>query len=342
MAAVLAVLGALLTVAPPDAALPEASAASAQKLRVASFNIRSVSLSPSGSVKSWKDRRAAVVSTIMSDRPDVLGVQEANPSRHWKSRLVSGDNQFQDLRNGLNAAGGNYRLTNSWAFNCVNAATNYNCTPKARGASGGQRILYNADRVGLVSQGAVKYAKQEAGAEPRYLVWAVLQLKSNGSRFYFVNTHLADSPEAVLLAQWKGLVGWVKSHAAGRPVVVVGDFNTSKWNYTAQSMLPAMKQAGFGDVLNSEYKELRPSPLRARDMVNGWVNTYNGGSRDLRTFSYFDRRDIPGKGIDWVFASNHLAVPQYKVVLRFDPLSLLVSGTLPSDHNMVRADLMVP
>jgi endonuclease/exonuclease/phosphatase family metal-dependent hydrolase len=342
-AAALAVLGALATVGPPGQVVSTASAAGGDNLRVASFNVLGVSAGTTGSLKSWKERRSAVVATIMGDKPDVLGVQEVNPSSYWKSRLVSGDNQYFDLRNGLNRAGGNYKLTNAYAFNCVNASTMNKCVRKYRGASGAQRILYNADRVSLVSQGSVKYAKQAGTKDPRYMAWAVLKLKSNGSRFLFVNTHLANDPESVLVAQWKQLTSWVKDHAHGRPVVVVGDFNTSKWNSTAKEMLPAMKRAGFGDVLNQEYRVLRPDPPRARSIAEaGWLWSYNEGSKDVRKYSYHDARDVPGKGIDWIFATNSLRVQEYEVVLRFDRRTLQVQGNLPSDHNMVEADLLLP
>lgn len=323
---------------------PPANAVTAQtNLKVASFNVMSVAAKPYGALKPWKDRRAAVVSTVLRDKPDVLGVQEATASLYYKPQLVSGDHQFLDLRNGLVSAGGNYRLTNSYAFNCVNSNTDYKCVKQYRGASGGQRILYNADRIELVSQGSVDFAQQASTTEPaRGIAWAVLKHKSNGARFFVANTHLANSPETVLVAQWKQLASVVKTKAGTLPVVVLGDFNTSKWNATAAEMLPAMRTAGFGDVLNSTYNVLRPNPPRALSIAqNGWINSFNNGSRDVKTFSYHSSRDVPGKGIDWVFATNSLRVPNYRVVLNYDA-NLQVVGTLPSDHNMVGADLTLP
>lgn len=340
-AAGLAVAGVLAALAPSAGT---ASAATPPTLKIASFNVMSVAAQPYGALKPWKDRRAAVVKTIMTDKPDVLGVQEATASLAYKDRLVSGDHQFLDLRNGLVSAGGNYKLTNSYAFNCVNANTSYKCVKQYRGASGGQRILYNADRVELVSQGSLDYAQQASTTEPpRGVAWAVLRLKANGREFFFADTHLANSPETVLVAQWKQLASYVKTKAAGRPTVVVGDFNTSKWNATSSEMLPAMRAAGFGDVLNSQYQVLRPNPARALSIAQkGWVHSFNNGSRDVKTFSYYASRDVPGKQIDYVFATNSLVVPNHRVVLPFDPVTLQVTGTLPSDHNMVGADLLLP
>ena len=342
-----AVAGVVAAVGPPAAqgtgatALPDATAVASATgtLRVASFNIQSVATDrTSGAQKPWKSRRSAVVSTILGERPDVLGVQEANPSPSFASHLVNGDNQFLDLRNGLNSAGGNYKLTNAYAFNCVNARTNYKCVKKSRGASHSERILYNADTIELVSQGAVKYASQSS-SEPRYLAYAVLRQKSTGKKFYFADTHLASSPASTTVAQWKGLVSWVKGHAAGLPVIVVGDFNTQKRMPNAKEMLPAMRRAGFGDVLNQEYMVNPIAAPRAQSTVAGWANTFNYESKDVTTYSpYTTRREKAGDNIDWVFATNSLPVLQWKVA-GFNLQTLLVDGTLPSDHNMVRADL---
>ena len=48
-----------------------------------------------------------------------------------------------------------------------------------------------------------------------------------------------------------------------------------------------------------------------------------------------------GNNIDWVFASNELAVPEWKVVARFDK-QLRLKGVIPSDHFMVRATITLP
>ena len=46
--------------------------------------------------------------------------------------------------------------------------------------------------------------------------------------------------------------------------------------------------------------------------------------------------------IDWVFATNTIPVLQWKVVVDYDPATLQVLGTFPSDHNMVAATLSIP
>ena len=46
--------------------------------------------------------------------------------------------------------------------------------------------------------------------------------------------------------------------------------------------------------------------------------------------------------IDYIFASNNLRVPYFKTVSSFDPRNLRVGGRIPSDHNMLRATVMIP
>jgi len=317
-----------------------AAAAAGAELRVASFNIQSVSLDKtSGNQRPWRQRRAGVIADILGERPDVVGVQEANPSRTFASRLVDGVTQYFDLRNGLNKRGGNYQLTNGYSYNCVRPTTTYKCRYQYRGASHGDRILYNRDTLTLRSQGATKYRVQGAGADPRYIVWAVFRVRSTGRDFLFVNTHLRGG--STVRTQWTQLINRVNQLGRGRPVVVVGDFNTQKFGKPADVMLPAMRRAGYGDVLNQQYQVNPVTHPRAQHTVNGWVNSLNHLNRNMRDWSYDERKDKTGNNIDWIFASNSLPVLEYKTVVDYDS-SLRVVGTFPSDHNMIRATLALP
>jgi hypothetical protein len=103
-----------------------------------------------------------------------------------------------------------------------------------------------------------------------------------------------------------------------------------------------MKRAGYGDVLNQQYLVNPSRGVRARTRINGWMNTYNHLSRSVAVFGYEDRHDKTGNGIDWIFASNSLPVKDYKVVVHWNRATGRVVGTLPSDHNMIRATLSLP
>jgi endonuclease/exonuclease/phosphatase family metal-dependent hydrolase len=339
----LGLVAALAVVGQPQAS-PASAAAAPATLRVGSFNIQSVSLdATTGNQRPWRTRRAGVVADILGERLDVVGVQEANPSRAFESRLVSASatTQYGDLKNGLNAAGGNYRVANSYAFNCVNHWTQYKCVYQYRGASGGDRILYNANTLSLVKAGGTKFKVQGTGG-PLYIAWAILRVKSTGREFLFTNVHLRAGQTAAMRAQWKQLISRANQLKGSRPVIAVGDFNAHRAHPLAAEMLPAMKAAGYGDVLNQVYKQTPVANPRAKSTVNGWVNTVNRLDRNMRNWSYDDRRSWPAYNIDYVFATNSLPVEQWKVVVDYYPTTLQVKGVFPSDHNMVRATLTLP
>lgn len=327
----------------PRAALAAAAQRGATDINVASFNIQSAGHDrTAGLQRPWRHRRATVVRQILSNRTDVVGVQEAAYTPSFVRRLVSGRTQYHDLRNGLNRQGGRYAVTTNAAVNCVRAYVAHNCRGRDRNASAAERIIYNKRTLAVVRTGSLRYSRQTARTPNMYLAWAVLRSRATGARFLFTTTHLDPSSRAVRRSQWRQMIRTVRRVRNGLPVVSVGDFNTNKIDPMARTMLPAMRGAGFGDVLNQQYRVNPTRNVRARTRVNGWLNTYNHLTRRVATFGYEDRRGNTGNGIDWIFASNHLAVLEYEVVCDFHPRTLRVQGTMPSDHNMIRARLRLP
>jgi endonuclease/exonuclease/phosphatase family metal-dependent hydrolase len=312
-------------------------------VRFGSYNVESVSLDKTdGEQRPWRDRRPGVLAGILGEHVDVIGLQEANHGTSFESRLVDGATQFEDIRNGLNSGGQNFELTNPYAANCENAATTYQCIYQDRGVAGSDRILYNKDRIAMVSQGGYFYATQDSAGTPRNLAYAVLRVRQTGSEFLFTSTHLEAHDAATREAQWREMITKVGSLKGSLPVVSVGDFNMQKFDVMAATMLPAMQHAGIGDVLSQEYAVNPGVDVRAQRRINGWINSANHMTRDVATFGYEDRHDKTGNNIDYIFASNALVVKEWKMVLDFDPTTLQVRGIIPSDHNMVRATITIP
>ena len=182
-----------------------------------------------------------------------------------------------------------------------------------------------------------------SGSTDRYLVWATFTQKSTGKKFFFADTHLSPNSSTVKKKEWQELIPKIRElNTASLPVISVGDFNTSKFSAEAQDMLPAMKSAGFGDVMNQEYKVNPPRSPRAKVVVNGWINSYNDYRRSIVDYAYTTRHDKVGNGIDWIFATNSLAIKQWKVVIDFNPSTLTINGVIPSDHNMVSSIITLP
>ncbi|HYO38940.1 MAG TPA: endonuclease/exonuclease/phosphatase family protein [Nocardioidaceae bacterium] len=311
-------------------------------IRVASFNVQSVSLDrTSGARRPWKVRRATVIRQILQERVDVIGLQELNPSNVFRSRLVAGTNMMLDLRNGLNRSGGRYRLNSNAAVNCARAASSYRCRFAYRAASGSERILYNTRTLTQLRRGFVRYSRQGVGAKMNGMVWSVLRSRVNGKRFLFTSTHLDARSRSTRVAQWQQMIAAIKRLRGNMPVVSVGDFNAHKFDPITRTMLPAMKRAGVGDVLNQQYRVNPSRGVRAERRVHAWVNSYNHSSRNVAGYGYPHARSKTGVSIDYIFASNRLRVKEFKVVLNFDPRTLRVRGVLPSDHNMLRATVVL-
>ncbi len=311
-------------------------------IRAGSFNVMTVhGDQTAGEQTTWANRRSTVVSQIMGEHLDVLGAQEVDQSYYRTSQLVDGATQYLDLLNGLNEAGGSYALTSEYTYNCVRPLTSYNCVYQDRGASAGDRIYYNTKTLELVRRGAYLFPSQDV-LKSYGMAWAVLRVKASGTEFLFTTTHLCPPNRTVRVEQWNQLIKEINRIKGSLPVIATGDFNTQKFDTIVQTMLPAMKNAGYGDVLNQTYATNPIANPRAQKSINGWVNSLGRWNRDVKSYSYYNNRSKTGNNIDYVFASNYLPVKEWKMVLDFDPTSLQVRGTLPSDHHLVRATLTLP
>jgi endonuclease/exonuclease/phosphatase family metal-dependent hydrolase len=282
-----------------------------------------------------------VVHQILSRNLDVLGIQEANQSKIYRKRLTYGINQYRDLRGALNHRGGHYALTNVNAYNCANPVSTYKCKAKNMGASGDNRILYDTRRVSLVRAGAMTYSSHAAGKSPRHLAWAVLRMKTTGRQFLFTTTHLDPYSIPARKKQWDQMISKINSLKGSLPVVATGDFNTSKFSAYADTYIPRMKSKGYGDVVNQVPNKNTLNSRRAEAVSRAWVNSFNNFRRSAKNFGYSRARHKIGNGIDWIFASNYLKVKKWEVVVDINPRTLRVKGTIPSDHCLVRATLVL-
>ncbi len=103
-----------------------------------------------------------------------------------------------------------------------------------------------------------------------------------------------------------------------------------------------MVSNGYGDALGQRF-ETNPASLRPQTTHRVWINSFNKFRRDVRTYGYWDDRGSSrprtGNGVDWIFASNNLAVRDFEVVSNVDESSGQVVGTIPSDHQLLRATI---
>ncbi len=286
-------------------------------LRVGSFNIKCYSCREKGE-KGWAQRKSAVVSTILSQTPDVLGVQEASQGR-MRGRKVS---QFIDLVNGLGAP---YAVTNRARV--------------GRGAGLDSRIIYNTETMTLIKQGSVLLPTGKGANIRRYLVWATFRQNSTGKVFLFGNTHLDNGSQvkALRLRQVKLIIKTLKRISGGKlPTIMVGDFNTHKWISGGNKPYNAMVSAGYLDPLGNTYKSRHTAPgAFVETRINTNYSSTNGYERKARKLPY-----INGTYLDYIFVTK-MRVAEWETVVKVDRNGRYI-GTIPSDHNMVRATVYLP
>lgn len=310
-------------------------------LKIASFNVKCANCSGPTEL-SWADRRGAVVSNIKSEMPDVIGVQEASQGWLGGETRPGGLSQFEDLQERLQAAGAAYKVTNAKRNNCVKDTTPTSCVYKDQGASQGTRIYYNTATVTLKSQGSLKLPEVTATDGDRYFAWGIFTQKSTGKRFFVGNTHLDPTSGTahyqMRIKQTQAIVAEIKKrNTESLPVLVAGDFNSHKWTVPSNGPYDVMTAAGFIDPLGNTYKADMPSgSATAEKTVGAFYDSFNGFKRLAKA-----RHDYGnGTYLDYIFTSK-MRVAEWRTVVRVDSAGNFV-GTIPSDHNMIRATVVLP
>jgi endonuclease/exonuclease/phosphatase family metal-dependent hydrolase len=280
-----------------------------------------------------------VVSSILKQKPDVAGIQEA--SQGW---LISGGekidlSQFEDLRNRLRNGGTPYEVTNPHRNNCVNSKTPRNCKYQDRGASKGTKIFYNTNTVKMLSQGSQKLP-QCGGCNERYVAWAIFEQKSTGQEFFFAETHIEAGSGYYSLrkAQTEAMMREVELRWPRRmPAFVMGDLNSTRYATPTNAPYDEIVSHGFVDPLGHTYKSPRvSSKATAEKRIRAHYNSHNNF---LRTVPHFQPNEN-GSNLDYIFTTP-MRTLEWETVLDLDSSGKL-QGTIPSDHNMLRATVLLP
>lgn len=192
--------------------------ASKDEVKVMSFNIRYENTSDGEFV--WPNRRDAVVKMIQKEQPAVAGLQEVMKS------------QFNFLKDNL---------------------TNYEAVGVGRldGKEAGEYspIFYNTQRVKLLKSGhfwlsetpEVPSLGWDAACE-RIATWCVFESIDNKEQFICINTHFDHVGEKAREKSCQMMLDTVATLAAGLPVVMTGDFNTTLDHPSLAPMTKALKE----------------------------------------------------------------------------------------------------
>ena len=310
----------------------------AAPLRVASYNIRNAnSYEGRHNEKRWEDRRGVVVDTILGQDLDVLAVQEATQGLlHDDESEPKKINQYDDL---LARLGGTWRITNATRYNCEKDTSSKRCSYADKGASEGQRILYDAARVELAAQGS-KLLPVPKGKGDNYLAWAELRQLSTGQRFLFSNLHTVgtDKDHKVKVEQAEVALAELRAHNPDHlPMIAVGDWNSSRFEKPSNGPYDVYVGAGFVDPLGGAYRTHKPKRATVEHRVRTYLNSSNGDW--LRT-PPSHKSWVNGSYIDCILTTK-MRVSEWETVARLDKRGRLV-GTIPSDHHMVRATVWLP
>lgn len=269
--------------------------------------------------ETWKHRGPLVADGIVSEKLQIVGVQEAYRTSERRS-LLNYVNQRSMVANGSPV---------------------YRMAPAADSDLGyDNRVLYDARVFTLVGAGGRKYKHQEGGDEvDRWFSWATFRHRASGWKVLFVTTHLAPHNPHMIRKQWDELVERVESlrRTYNIPwVVVAGDLNTTKFRKPANDLVETMEEHGYGDVLGQKYRSYDTDDARAQVTKDAWLDSFNDFDPNIDHYDH--HKDNFGNSFDWIFASNALTVPYYRVVARYDENGMLAEP-IPSDHFLVRATL---
>jgi endonuclease/exonuclease/phosphatase family metal-dependent hydrolase len=309
-------------------------------LNVASFNIRNGLIDP-GAGQPWSVRRTLVANNILSQKIDVAGLQEAE-----YSRLANGEHQYQDLL-GL--------LGPSWKISCATDDNPY--CDQMTNYSAGTRIIYNSDNVSLVRSGLAQLTTSAGDSTKRFVVWAVFVQKATERRFFFADTHLVNTKDGgTYNAKTKkcsaGGDTWFQlrklqatqvmneinaNNTEGLPVLLTGDMNSHRWRCPGNAPYQVYVGAGLVDPLGNPDFSTVPVKPTTEVRIHSEFDTPN-----LYLSKPVIHHTINGHHVDYVWVSKQITTLDYEIVLNINDSTLTYVGPHPSDHNMVRATVLIP
>ena len=244
------------------------------EIKVMSFNIRTNTSSDTG-VNAWDSRKVACVSLIKDQRPDILGVQEAQ----WKT-------QWTYLTEQLKGAG-----YDGYGLNRTTGAES--------GTGEVVGILWNTDVVKKIEVGTFwlsetpdKPSKSWGMSMNRTATWGLFEHIATGQKFFFLNTHLPlkndklDDPETAKKEGMKLIEKKLLEYYDDYPLYMTGDFNVISTDPVLDGIRDFMRNA-------RTYASVRDT----NPTVNGFGDT---SSR---------------KQIDHIYYSDYLKAVEYYTIM---------------------------
>ncbi len=304
------------------------------RLRVGSFNVRVASgykkFRTSSLERPWTTRLPLVAGQIKREDLDVVGIQEASASGKYTR---TGRSQYEDI---VAALGAPYKLTNVQRY-CAGKGAGARCS---NGGSSSDRIIYNSDRLKLLSQGARKLDGRSSGAgSTRNVVWATFKDRRSDKKLMFVSTHLEPGKvNSVRVRQARIIVDEIAGqNPDGIPTVLVGDLGAGKLDSQGNGAHAVLTGAGFVDPLVNT-RNYRGSDTRVGKLINTRYSSLNNFKSSPQTIGGFPI----GSYLDYIMVrGGDFDLREWETVVDLDANGRF-AGVIPSDHNLVKLTLGLP
>jgi hypothetical protein len=202
----------------------------------------------------------------------------------------------------------------------------WSAAPPATGS--GQQIIYRADTFALSSSGTFNVRNTKNPSAPLVTPWA--RLAQGGRSFYVVSAHFSEDGQGQLqqnrnagLAAQDAMRGIDAVNQANDPVIVAGDLRYGREpygdpaGYTAAQ--PTFVRGGYYDAMAAVSK------------TNVNYSSFNAGTTQVPHPSGLGPRS------DHILVKGFRGSKSYVNVINWSK-----SGIIPSDHNLIYADLAIP
>ena len=247
-------------------------------IMIMSFNVRLASASEDTGDKNWSKRRAGCYEMLKTIRPQLMGVQECQPT------------QKSDLRN--------------------NSDDLYEVWGESRdGSANGEQmaIYYLKDSVTLLdsktfwlSQTPATCSKYSQAEHYRCATWTKFRHNTSGKEFCYINTHLDLVPEARAY-EMVVMMEQVASRCGDLPVILSADWNTTEDDAIFDEMYQTFSNARWTAKTGDSY-----------GTFNGFSNPNSSTKIDhifYRGFSSCSRfTTVRQKWAGYQFISDHYPV----------------------------------
>ena len=209
------------------------------------------------------------------------------------------------------------------------------------GTSSGQQILYRTAEYRIEASGTFAVPNPKPGSSPLVTPWVrlapVSPASSESQSLYVVSVHLAENPNASQMQKKKDAGNAATAamaaingiNSAGKPVIVAGDLRYLREPYNDVAGYveapPTFVRGGYYDAMAAVRK------------VNYQYTTMNGGNGTTASRQTAARSGVAARS-DYIMVKGFRGSNAYTNVVNWSSSD----GVVPSDHNLVYADLTVP